>query len=65
VASVPGPGQYLVPGSTMGGPAFTLRGKPRERAQEDLPGPGQYGGNALRWEGEEREEWFHSPPRER
>lgn len=43
-ANVPGPGQYDLPGTALTGPSFTLRGRPREKLQEELPGPGQYDG---------------------
>lgn len=50
-ASMPGPGQYDVPGMALAsGPAFTLRGRTRERPQERLPGPGDYGPGASRCE---------------
>ncbi|KAF5840064.1 hypothetical protein DUNSADRAFT_17981 [Dunaliella salina] len=43
-ALAPGPGQYEVSGSVPSGPAFTIKGKPREHAPESafIPGPGAY-----------------------
>ena len=46
--SVPGPGQYDVPATTLSGPAFTLRGRVRDKVPENVPGPGQYGGGVSR-----------------